>query len=246
MVNRYVIRTFETNLYGYGLGLFLVAAGSAVLSFYTLAVIQSWVAGRGTVPLIMTESSAGEAVYRGVIRDTQTPTWIHRLLHSENFYRHDVLIWDAAAKHSIDPNLWKAVVMVESAGNSEATSRVGAMGLSQIMPITARSMGLQTHQFYDPRSNLQAGAKYMSSLIRRFGGRMDLALAGYNAGPTLVDDHRKIPSYKETQKFVESVLALYRWLQKNPETWAMIPAGSEAISEVPRQFQWVSIRLAQL
>ncbi|GEM_PF-6049442 len=150
-----------------------------------------------------------------IVPFAQTPHWISWLAKSRNFYKHDHLIWESACAHGVDPALWKAIVMVESSGKERARSRVGAMGLSQLMPQTARSFGLTSKNRYDPKANLRAGAKHFSSMLDRFGGDVYLALAAYNAGPSIVASQGRIPEYGETQRFVSSVLTLYQWIQND-------------------------------
>ncbi|MBI2069895.1 MAG: lytic transglycosylase domain-containing protein [Elusimicrobia bacterium] len=161
----------------------------------------------------------------------QQQAWIGHLVMSEGFYKHDSLIWDSAIKHELDPNLWKAVVMVESAGKENSRSRVGAVGLSQLMPRTAEAMGIHKDDHYNPAANLRAGAGYLSLLLKRYNGRTDLALAAYNAGPGAVRRHQGIPAFKETQKFVNAVFLLKHWIEDNPETWAMTAPAGVAVAE---------------
>ncbi len=93
----------------------------------------------------------------------------------------DEVIAEAAQENQIDPRLIRAVIQVESAGNPKAVSPKGAMGLMQLMPETARSLGVRDH--FDVRENILAGARYLKSLINRYNGNIDLALAAYNWGP---------------------------------------------------------------
>lgn len=152
---------------------------------------------------------------------TGTPAWIGYLARSENFYKHDDFIWESAVKSGIDPDLWKAVVMVESAGYAAAISGRGAMGLAQLTPETASDVGLKPNEHYDPEANLHAGARYLNSLMKRFGGNLRYALAGYNAGPGTVMRHGGVPSFQETRRYISSVMVLYQWLKKNPGHWSM-------------------------
>lgn len=120
--------------------------------------------------------------------------------------RFETLIERESARHGFDPELVQAVVQAESGYNPRALSRKGAMGLMQLMPATARSFGVRDP--YDPDENIRAGTAYLRRLIDRFG-RLDLALAAYNAGPEAVERFDGVPPYPETRGYVERVLGLY-------------------------------------
>lgn len=117
------------------------------------------------------------------------------------------LIEQAATKAGVDPRLFDALVAAESSYDPMARSRAGAMGLSQLMPDTAKSLGVSDP--FDPWQNLQGGASYLSKMLQRFEGDPRLALAAYNAGPGAVQKHGGIPPYDETRRYVERVLNLY-------------------------------------
>lgn len=115
------------------------------------------------------------------------------------------------ARHSgdqnLDPKLVKAVIQVESGYNSRARSNKGALGLMQLMPDTASLLNVRNP--FDPEENVRAGTRYLRQLLDRFAGRVELALAGYNAGPGAVEKHRGVPPYAETRDYVRQVMALY-------------------------------------
>lgn len=116
-------------------------------------------------------------------------------------------IEEAATKEGLEPALVRAIVKVESNFNHRATSRVGAKGLMQIMPYTANELGSRKALDHsDPRSNIMAGAKYIRELINEFEGRLPLAIAAYNAGPSAVKKYHGIPPYQETRNYVVRVL----------------------------------------
>jgi soluble lytic murein transglycosylase-like protein len=112
-----------------------------------------------------------------------------------------------SADQSLDPKLVQAVIQVESGYNHRARSHKGAMGLMQLMPGTASQ--LRVSDPYDPDENVRGGTQYLRHLIDRFPGRLDLAVAAYNAGPGAVERYNGIPPYRETRDYVRRVLALY-------------------------------------
>ena len=114
------------------------------------------------------------------------------------------LFASAAAKNDLDPALLTAMAQVESAFDPQAVSSKGAGGLLQLMPATADRFGVE--DVFDPSQNVAGGARYMSWLLERFDGRTDLALAGYNAGEGAVERHAGIPPFRETRRYVRSVL----------------------------------------
>jgi soluble lytic murein transglycosylase-like protein len=122
---------------------------------------------------------------------------------------YDYLIKKTAAMKNIESALVKAVIDVESGFDQYGTSGKGAQGLMQLMPDTAKSLGVKDP--YDPRQNIAGGCLYLSQMLDEFGGDVYLALAAYNAGPHAVKKYgRKIPPYKETQEYVKKVLRAYR------------------------------------
>jgi soluble lytic murein transglycosylase-like protein len=126
--------------------------------------------------------------------------------------RYDSIIERAATAASVEPNLLRAVIVVESGFNSRAVSKRGAMGLMQLMPATATRFGVSNP--YDPLQNVHAGARYLKFLIDRFGQDVRLALAAYNAGEDAVDRNGgQIPPFSETMAYVPRVLKIYQMLR---------------------------------
>jgi soluble lytic murein transglycosylase-like protein len=111
---------------------------------------------------------------------------------------------ELAAKYDISPALLEAVVWQESRWNTGAVSPVGARGLAQLMPGTARAMGVNPH---DPNANLEGGARYLRMQLDAFGGDVEKALAAYNAGPGRVIQAGGIPAIRETRLYVASIMA---------------------------------------
>jgi len=115
--------------------------------------------------------------------------------------------------YEVDPNLVKAIIAIESCFDRKAVSSVGARGLMQLMPATAKELGVKDS--FDGKANIRGGIKYFSQMLERFNNNIELALAAYNAGPNAVEKYGGIPPYAETKGYVKKVLKRYnRYIAK--------------------------------
>jgi soluble lytic murein transglycosylase-like protein len=141
---------------------------------------------------------------------TQTPAAVSPELAAAelaNRQKIEVMIREVSARYNVDPALIRAVIETESNWNSKAISRKGALGLMQLVPGTARQLGV--NNAFDPKQNLDGGVRYLHTLLERYTGDLDRALAAYNAGPGAVDRARGVPRYRETREYVQKVTDSY-------------------------------------
>jgi soluble lytic murein transglycosylase-like protein len=132
----------------------------------------------------------------------------------------DRIIYDVGQRQGIDPRFIHAVIWQESKYDPAAHSHAGAQGLMQLMPATAKRFGCDDPN--DPQANIEAGTKYLSWLLKRFSGNVELALAGYNAGEGAVDKYNGIPPYNETRNYVKIIS------QRYGKTYHPVPTLTEA------------------
>lgn len=125
---------------------------------------------------------------------------------AENAY--DKIILEAANRHEVHPALIKAIIKAESSYNPKAVSTKGARGLMQLMPRTAREMGVKNS--FNPRHNIYGGTKYFKYLLNEFEGNIRLALAAYNSGMNRVKKYGRIPPIKATRNYIRKVIYYYR------------------------------------
>lgn len=140
-------------------------------------------------------------------------------------------IFEAASeKYGVPVNLLKAVAKAESNFNPKATSGCGAMGIMQLMPGTAKALGVT--DAYDARQNIMGGAAYLSQLLEEFGGDVKLTAAAYNAGPGNVSKYGGLPPFKETENYVAAVMKNYSDYSDGllPDGSLILPASSANIS----------------
>ena len=157
---------------------------------------------------------------QGVLHFTNTPTSSQYRLYikerpkpAEVTKKYDDIIQEASNTFGLSFSLLKAMIRVESNFDSRAISKKGALGLMQIMPQNLQAFNIRDP--YDPKDNIMGGASYFKSLMERFEGKLPLALAAYNAGPTIVDKYRKIPPIKETKDYVKKVMKYFYLYQKS-------------------------------
>ncbi len=124
----------------------------------------------------------------------------------------DEIIEVFSEKYGVDEDFIKAIIKQESGFNPKATSKKGAMGLMQLMPKTAKALGVV--DAYNPSQNIEGGVKHLKGLLDSYNGDKELALAAYNAGSGAVRKYGGIPPYKETQNYVKSIMSSYNKIKE--------------------------------
>jgi soluble lytic murein transglycosylase-like protein len=185
-----------------------------VLLFLTVAVawpaqasaqIYAWRDANGTLVLSDRRLETEATTY--AVPDAPSVRTTRPAVSTSGFEPFEPLVQAHATRAGIRPDLVRAVIQVESGFNPRATSPKGAMGLMQLMPATARELGVVNP--YDPEENIRGGTSYLRQLLDRYEGNEELALAAYNAGFNSVDRHGgRIPPYQETQDYVRKVGAV--------------------------------------
>ena len=173
------------------------------------AQIYAWRDANGTLVVSDRVIDQPTDVYQveGAPRYVSTTPVVAEATPARELYEPYVL--EYSTRHSLRPELVRAVIQVESGYNARALSPKGAMGLMQLMPGTAARFGVR-HSF-DPAQNVSAGTRYLRELLNRFNNRVDLVLASYNAGEGAVAKFgNKVPPYKETRNYVKKISYRYK------------------------------------
>ena len=155
-------------------------------------------------------ASKGEIAAQAAVQEARLTDYVHGASANEFVFADaelHQLVQAAAEKYNVDPKLISAVVEAESGGNQEEISDAGAIGVMQLMPDTAASLGVNP---YDEAQNVEGGTKYLRQMLDTFGGDVRKAVAAYNAGPQAVKDYGGVPPYSETQAYVDRVLDMYQ------------------------------------
>lgn len=127
--------------------------------------------------------------------------------YAKNPSDYNQIIYSKSKKYNLAPSLVKAVIKVESNWNSAAVSKKGAIGLMQLMPLTAKEMGVKNP--FNSEENIEGGTRYLRYLLDKFNGNLTFALAAYNAGPGTIEKFGGTPPIPETQQYVKRVLSIY-------------------------------------
>jgi len=136
-----------------------------------------------------------------------------KTVNSYTTERYNDLIAQASKRHGVAFSLLKAMIKIESDFDPLAVSSEGAKGLMQIMPDNIKALKIKDP--FDPWENIMGGARYLKQLLKRFDGKLPLALAAYNAGPNTVERYKRIPPFKETEDFVDKVMKYYSAFKKS-------------------------------
>lgn len=141
--------------------------------------------------------------YRFFMAERSLPQKKKEAVTAAEITQYNEIIKQAASIHNLEENLIRAVMYTESAFNPKALSRKGAMGLMQLMPETAKFLGISDP--FSPENNVLAGARYLRMMLDQFDGNEELALAAYNAGPANIIKYKGVPPFRETRDYIRKV-----------------------------------------
>jgi soluble lytic murein transglycosylase-like protein len=148
------------------------------------------------------------------VEEEKEDIFAYQIKKAEPLY--NPIILEAANLHDVDITMVKAIIMAESGYKKSSVSRYGARGLMQLMPATAKSLGVK--DIFNPHENIHAGVRYYKSLLKRFNGDEKLALAAYNAGATNVRRYKGVPPFKETRRYIKKVLSYQQFYKHGPDS----------------------------
>jgi len=198
-----------------------------------LLILLSWIIGLGLgFPSLPSAEIYKYVDENGVVHFTNVPDkrytlvlkdgWVRYRLGA-NFDKYDPVIRKTSERYGVDHALVKAVIKAESNFDSLAVSRAGAKGLMQLMPGTAKALGV--NDSFHPADNIEGGVRYLRYLLDLFNGNLQLALAAYNAGEEAVFQYSGFPPYQETQTYVQRVLQYFQNYSSGPTA----PGGSSGL-----------------
>lgn len=203
---------------------FTLAACMIIMPLTAIADVYMWVDSNGTThfaqkklnqnyTLLMRTPKASAPASFGNWSDAPAKrVKVYRVNQKLRQHYHPTIV-DIAARYHLEPAFLHAVISAESGYNPQAVSRAGAVGIMQLMPGTAKMLGVTNS--YDVLQNMEGGAKYLSGLLNQYNSKI-LALAAYNAGPGAVKKYNnQIPPYRETQDYVKKVMNYYETYRQN-------------------------------
>jgi soluble lytic murein transglycosylase-like protein len=202
----------------------LTADGSVSPSTASSAAYTSLLLADGSASAGPTDAAGTSAMPTTVAYDSAAPAGASTAAGGGSTYA--PMIEQAAARYGIDPSVLYGLIEQESAFDPSATSSAGAQGLTQLMPSTAASLGVA--EPLDPAQSIEGGARYLSGLLRQFGGNTADALAAYNAGPGAVEQYGGVPPYPETQQYVAKVLGYAASCSQSGQDAGALPSTTSA------------------